>query len=496
MQNGIIKILNPDSETTGGFSITGLAADRPILMAMGDSLAQGCRSLSVTDRFCSECFGAVIAKFQKWNFVTPAYPKPVLFDLEEILSQVDGWLMPVEVPWILDGIRENIGFWTGSNWASSKTAYHDNVAITGAVLEDLVSYDSKYYDEQIQLLAPQSLPDLFLSSSGQGGDLHRAITGRYALNPSNRPELADMTQLKWVEYRKPKYLVVESGHNSTDSGFFGTGFDARPIVDDSNPSGLGFDQKRYVTRMSALVDALLTLPAGAPEKIFLGQLPKISFIVNLEPHGPVKGNYFETYWAAFGLSNSQISAQQMAAADQAVADANKALADYIARKDPAGRIVLINHYQNFAAYDYKHGKFGIGYGKPLNVSGLALDNNYIDGTPIPSPIRGLFTYKFNQGGLGSLDGCHLSAIGYTLCALSVMELMAKTGETAPTPAEKNVLLAEALDQEALLVPHMLGQVEMIRQYLNALATHQRPPDVTTQSTVSQVIQLGRQATLR
>jgi hypothetical protein len=493
--NGLNQLLSPDADPGGTFTITGLSADRPILMAMGDSLAQGCRSLSVTDRFCSECYGSVIAKFQKWSFITPAYPKPVLFDLEDILSRIDGWLVPAEVPWIADEVRNNIDFWTGPNWVSGKTVCHDNVAITGATLDDLLTFDSNYYEQQIRRLAAQSLPNLFVGTGGQGGDLHRAITGRYALNPSNLTSLADMTQLKWVEYRKPKYLVVESGHNGLDSRFFGTGFDAYPITNAGNPGGKGFDATLYVARMSKLIDALLTLPAGAPEKIYLGQLPKISFIVNLEPHGPVQGNYFETYWAAFGLSNSEISAKEMAAADQAAAFANQAIADYVTAKDTVGRIVLIDHFKDFSIYDYKHGQYGIGFGKPLLVDGLPLDNNYIDGTPIPSPIRGLMTFKFHRGGLASLDGCHLSAVGYAICALNVMDRMTKAGVAAPTPKEASALLSGALAQEALLVPHMLGQVEMIRQYLNALSAHQRPPDVRTKSTMCQVIELGRQATL-
>ena len=56
---------------------------RPELMIIGDSLAQGCRSLSVQVGFCQQSWAARIATAQGWNFRTPDFPRPILFDLEQ-----------------------------------------------------------------------------------------------------------------------------------------------------------------------------------------------------------------------------------------------------------------------------------------------------------------------------------------------------------------------------------------------------------------------------
>jgi hypothetical protein len=114
-----------NSSTDGStFSITGLTADHPEIMAIGDSLSQGCRSLSVTSRFCSQSCSAVIARSRGWNFVTANYPKAVLIDLEDVLSKVDGFLLVGEIPFVLQGIQNNIAFWNSpaAEWASSQTS--------------------------------------------------------------------------------------------------------------------------------------------------------------------------------------------------------------------------------------------------------------------------------------------------------------------------------------------------------------------------------------
>lgn len=48
----------------------------PELMVIGDSLAQGCRSLSVTAKFCAESYGARIARERGWEFEAPNHPRP------------------------------------------------------------------------------------------------------------------------------------------------------------------------------------------------------------------------------------------------------------------------------------------------------------------------------------------------------------------------------------------------------------------------------------
>src|SRR6266436_4238389 len=55
---------------------------RPKLMAIGDSLGQGCRSLSVTADYCAQSWPARIAQTKDFEFIAPDSPRPILLDLE------------------------------------------------------------------------------------------------------------------------------------------------------------------------------------------------------------------------------------------------------------------------------------------------------------------------------------------------------------------------------------------------------------------------------
>ena len=55
----------------------------PELMIIGDSQAQGCRSLTVTADYSKQSWAARVANSQGWQFRTPDFPRPILFDLEQ-----------------------------------------------------------------------------------------------------------------------------------------------------------------------------------------------------------------------------------------------------------------------------------------------------------------------------------------------------------------------------------------------------------------------------
>ena len=48
----------------------------PELMIIGDSIAQGCRSLTVNRAYCAQSWAARVAQEQDWDFVTPDFPRP------------------------------------------------------------------------------------------------------------------------------------------------------------------------------------------------------------------------------------------------------------------------------------------------------------------------------------------------------------------------------------------------------------------------------------
>jgi hypothetical protein len=74
-------------------------------MSIGDSLAQGCRSLTVKESFCEQSWPARVAEAQKWEFVTPDFPRPVLFDLEEEIRRLDTLSISIERTTCIRAVR-------------------------------------------------------------------------------------------------------------------------------------------------------------------------------------------------------------------------------------------------------------------------------------------------------------------------------------------------------------------------------------------------------
>src|SRR5260370_7213508 len=108
-------------------------------MIIGDSLAQGCRSLTVNPTFCAQSWAARIAQEQGWDFITPDFPRPILFDLEEEIRRLNTLTLSVE-GFRFDGIegriRANLQKWLNNAQASSFTCF-DNLVLSGPPLHNL-----------------------------------------------------------------------------------------------------------------------------------------------------------------------------------------------------------------------------------------------------------------------------------------------------------------------------------------------------------------------
>ena len=56
----------------------------PELMAIGDSLGNGVRSLTIDSDLAAHAVPAQVARAFNWDFVAPDYPRPMLADFEAI----------------------------------------------------------------------------------------------------------------------------------------------------------------------------------------------------------------------------------------------------------------------------------------------------------------------------------------------------------------------------------------------------------------------------
>jgi hypothetical protein len=111
----------------------------PKLMAIGDSLPQGTRHLTVKASFCAQSWPARIAQAQGWDFAVPDHPRPVLFDLEQEIRKLDPiFLSPANLSFVgLPGrVLENFKAWQKQP-GGSKFECFDNLAVAGAKVHDL-----------------------------------------------------------------------------------------------------------------------------------------------------------------------------------------------------------------------------------------------------------------------------------------------------------------------------------------------------------------------
>src|SRR5262245_1858071 len=129
----------------------------PKLMVIGDSLPQGCRSLTVTAAFCAQSWPARLAAAQPgWEFVTPDFPRPVLFQLEDEIT-IHLNLATLVSRQRLEGfagrLRQNLAAWQQNN-RESQFACFDNLAVSGALIHDLYRRTATSSHAEIGELAP------------------------------------------------------------------------------------------------------------------------------------------------------------------------------------------------------------------------------------------------------------------------------------------------------------------------------------------------------
>jgi hypothetical protein len=449
----------------------------PQIMVMGDSLGQGCRNLSVTSLNCSQCYAGIIAGEMGWTLRKPAYPQPALFDLLNVISELDIDL-PIVIPELLIQLRDNIDFWSSKGWMQPAGTVHDNIAITGATYDDLFTNPAQFYRDRITALAQQSVLQL-LGNKLPGttlSDLHLAITAMYALNPegdnSPDPNAWKNTAFSIIQARRPENLFVDIGHNGTDSHFFGSGGDAIPL---KNPApDYGFNPDTYIATMTNVVDKLVSLNAGggSPIKIYMSVLPKLSAVAALNPSGMLKGGYYDLYEPTLSVSKYTLTRDQIATLDQAVQNANNIVAAYAAKQDPKN-IVIVDYYSFFTAIDYKNSKQGSAdASKQIVIGSNRIDNRYVIGKdvwypdPTSSKPRGHFGCVFEQGGFQSVDGMHPSAVGYVKVAI---EILTKYMGQAIAPATEAALFQAAFAGDPLLshfpinLEPIIGTLKVIRR---------------------------------
>lgn len=392
----------------------------PELMVIGDSLAQGCRSLSVTAKFCAESYSTVIARSQGWAFQAPSFPRPVLFDLEELVRDYVSPSGLVLIPKLYRKVQGNLDAWRADFSTPAATAgpeWHDNLAISGATLADLEAFRWSASRNEVHAQAGVDLLDLVRGAKGNLARLHLAINSGYVLNPRGKAKYADWNALRWVAERRPRRLLIHMGHNN---GLYPIGSNAEPrdIV------------QTTVTPYLAAIDAIEQATTKDQQLIFL-LLPKISSVANLavpdggqpDPHG-----YSPRYSPIFSTSGLSFTAAGMKAMDDGIKAANVAIRRRLQQLEAHRTVRVIDAYDILESNDYKNSRDPK---RQIVIGSTTVDNRYLKEErrlvsvgPIGPRSGGSYArFRFAYGGFQSLDGMHPTAVGYAEVALEIMKAL-------------------------------------------------------------------------
>jgi hypothetical protein len=374
----------------------------PPVMAIGDSIFNGVRSLTISRTLARSSPPAQLAQQLGVPLRVPDYPDVVLFDFEALLrvpsKLLDGQLLGM--------IRGNADAWVARLEAGVGTVrFHDNIAVAQAKLDNL------WIDQpddlrmratilKAQLATAAGLPLALIA------DLYYAINGSFVLDPTNLPELGNLSALDQVALRRPRRLLVNIGSNE---GLFALGLTA----DLSAVTG------DIVEISKRAIDALAPRLAAActhVERVYYNLLIRPRALANLAPRRdvdftPPPGDaYFPKPYASRLIPTfAHLTPAAMKTFDEQVAAIN-AHARQTLGQVLGDKIRFVDLYTFADRIDGKH------HGDARKI---AVDD---DGTPIRLSNLPMTTtgFGFKHGGLFGLDNMHPTTVGYAALAQEML----------------------------------------------------------------------------
>ena len=279
--------------------------NRPELMAIGDSIYNGTRSLTTNAEVAQLSVPAQVAGAFGWSFTVPTYPFDVLFNLETMVRR--GQFSPSNLK---TSVLANAQAWLNQGRWSPDDCF-DNVAIAQTTITDqsFLNYSDSF--PNIGVLR-QQLQDADGMDFSALVELYEALNVSFILNPSNDPasEWATRTPLQNVAAREPRRLLVNIGIND---GIW----EVCLLADKS-----GFNPNKIATDMHDLGLQLLAMrQASQVDNIYFNLLPKPSCVANLMPKGnPIKlppgSDYFTEYLSQLAPPSSLSGADMKAVDDR------------------------------------------------------------------------------------------------------------------------------------------------------------------------------------
>lgn len=383
---------------------------RPPAMAIGDSMFNGVRSLTIHDEL------AAISPVQQFieavglKFTRPAYPRAVLFDLEDMARQGITSLFSLQ-----SNVMKNAKAWLTAK-PKTKPRFHDNLACAGADWSDM--FDRRGGDARKE--AETAFAQLQASENfdlGAAARLWFSINDAFVLDPNGGTAFAEtsqLSQLDQVASRLPERLLVNIGANEGLFRFGMLGAYDNTDLDFATCSGAQ-EIVRQARRLGQFLAANLR---NDVKFVYFNTLIRPRAVPNLAPYHDVdfmdnatrkalNGKYFGEYSTKVAL-RAPITPKAMKAYDQVIQTANAEAVRAIAT-ELAGtpiKLVPVDLYSAIEALDSKH----YGDARSIQIKKAGKLVKRITNLPFASS-----SLKF-QGGIAGLDNMHPSAIGYAAIA--------------------------------------------------------------------------------
>ncbi|MDH3472797.1 MAG: hypothetical protein OEM59_03810 [Rhodospirillales bacterium] len=432
---------------------------RPEMMAIGDSLYQGVRSLTIKNGLNQLSAPAQVAEALgiRHRFACPDPRRPVLVDMEAWLR-----LFP-DLGAVKADLAKNVDYWFAKPASPSGCLLFDNVAVASATIADLYSHSWQSADDYLKGLPRGAKGKIKKLEFGglEFGAIVQALNTRFTLNPSGRRAFRELTQVGLAAARRPRRLLVNIGANN---GLWEIAFEA-------NPRG----RVVYRRDLKMLAGALNALPPEV-EHIYFNNLGLPSSVPNLMPlpdhveldeaNKPGQGKYYGRYENRFGFGYGSMTGRQLERLDKHLREVNKEACKILRDAfDNRARLHFVDLAELLSSYDSKHQKR-----TASNVVKLANEKT-ITNVMIEAGLFG----NFRRGGSQDLDGMHPTVVGYALMAQRVLDTIA-AAEPGVTPGK--IDLDAAFDRDKLLngMPDIwsLG-LWLWRDVRRALAGHAASP---------------------
>ena len=399
---------------------------RPELMAIGDSVYNGVRSLTISRDLAAHAVPAQVARAFNWPFVTPDYPRPIIEDFEKGLFRhpLFGLLE------LTAHARANAEAWLAPGpWSAH--ARFDNLSIAQQTVTDVTRANAADALAMAQkLLAPGrklALKDL--------NALYQALNTAFILNPSRAPG-DSRNAVAILAEAQPRRIAINIGINDGLWNLVLMG-DTKDYRTDIDPTAA----------MAGLAQALAD-HCDTTEHFYINLLPKPSALASLMPRKddttPVD-SYFDHYLGR-RLQAGEINRATMREVDEFVdTDLNPRIRQAFSAL--GNRAHFVDLYATTAAYDRKNGIAT----RCVKVHGhngeMLLDNLPLEAIPGFGGLK--------QGGMFSLDNLHPTIPGYGVLAQAVCDVIAATeGGPAPIIDQQACYVADTMLQQ------LPGEIEL------------------------------------